>query len=88
MSAGAWCSSSLEGTESPVRHHEQHLLYKLTLGVNRAADLSMTALFNARDRTISDWKSLLSQADSRFVLKNVVEPKGSALSILEVSWEP
>jgi hypothetical protein len=46
----------------------------------------MTALFNAQDRTINDWKTLLSQADSRFVLENVIEPKGSALAILEVAW--
>ncbi|KAF3003297.1 hypothetical protein E8E14_007415 [Neopestalotiopsis sp. 37M] len=38
--------------------------------------------------TIDDWKTLLSQADGRFVLENVIEPKGSALAILEVAWVP
>jgi hypothetical protein len=48
----------------------------------------MAALFNVRDRTINDWKEVLSQANGRFVLRNMIEPKGSALSILEVIWEP
>jgi len=30
---------------------------------------------------------LLAEADERFVLKGVVEPKGSALAVLEVVWE-
>ncbi|KAF7534727.1 hypothetical protein G7054_g5962 [Neopestalotiopsis clavispora] len=72
-----WCEACLPEPNSVPLWKEQTL---------RAADLSMTALFNAQDRTIDDWKTLLSQADSRFVLENVIEPKGSALAILEVAW--
>lgn len=53
----------------------------------RAADLSMTALFNARDRTAADWKNLFSEADSRFVLESVIQPPGSALAMLDLRWK-
>ncbi|KAI1275240.1 O-methyltransferase-domain-containing protein [Xylaria sp. FL0933] len=52
----------------------------------RAADLSMTTLFNARDRNSEDWRALFSEADSRFVLKSVIQPAGSALAILDLRW--
>ncbi|KAI0871506.1 sterigmatocystin 8-O-methyltransferase [Hypoxylon argillaceum] len=52
----------------------------------RAADLSMTALFNARDRTANDWRALFSEADSRFLLKSVIQPAGSGLAILDLRW--
>ena len=46
----------------------------------------MGAAFNARERTVSEWKMLLAEADSRFSLKSVIEPPGSALGILEIIW--
>jgi hypothetical protein len=49
-------------------------------------DLNMGAAFNARERTVSEWKILLREADPRFLLKSVVEPPGSALGIIEVVW--
>ncbi|KAI0505651.1 O-methyltransferase-domain-containing protein [Xylaria bambusicola] len=52
----------------------------------RAADLSMTALFNARDRTVDDWRALFSEADSRFLLKSVIQPMGSALAMMDLRW--
>ncbi|KUJ18481.1 S-adenosyl-L-methionine-dependent methyltransferase [Mollisia scopiformis] len=42
----------------------------------RAEDLNMGAIFNSLERT----------ADLRFVIKSVIEPKGSALGIIEVLW--
>jgi hypothetical protein len=36
---------------------------------------------------VDDWKTLFTAADEGFVLKSVVEPKGSALGILEFVWE-
>ncbi|KAI0181156.1 sterigmatocystin 8-O-methyltransferase [Hypoxylon sp. FL1284] len=50
----------------------------------RSEDLTMGAVFNSRERTLREWKALFSQADSRLVLKQVIKPKGSALSIMEV----
>ena len=52
----------------------------------RMMDLNMGAAFNARERTVSEWKTLLAEADARLILKSVVEPPGSALGILEVIW--
>lgn len=47
----------------------------------------MANLFNGQERTVDEWKALLTLADSRFVVKNVIQPKRSALSIFEVIWE-
>ncbi len=55
-----------------------------SLGTNRAADLNMMALFNARDWTANDWRVLFSEAGSRFVLRSVIQPTGSALAILDL----
>ncbi|KAI1089145.1 sterigmatocystin 8-O-methyltransferase [Rostrohypoxylon terebratum] len=52
----------------------------------RSEDLNMGAVFNARERTLSEWKALFTEADARFILKSVNRPKGSTLSIIEVEW--
>ncbi|KJZ71732.1 hypothetical protein HIM_08874 [Hirsutella minnesotensis 3608] len=52
----------------------------------RSSDLQMATLFNARERTVAEWKALLQEAHPGFVLKRKIEPKGSALAILEVIW--
>lgn len=46
----------------------------------------MGAVFNSRERTVSEWKSLLAQADPRFVLRGVTEPRGSELALIDVRW--
>lgn len=48
----------------------------------------MGAVFNARERTLSEWKALFIEADARFVLKSVNRPKGSILSLMEIEWTP
>lgn len=53
----------------------------------RAEDLNMGAIFNSRERTVHEWKELLTQADPRFELGRVSEPTGSALGILEFTWK-
>ncbi|KAI0888674.1 S-adenosyl-L-methionine-dependent methyltransferase [Annulohypoxylon maeteangense] len=53
----------------------------------RSADLNMGAIFNARERTVTEWKALITEADTRFLLKQVIQPKGSALAIMEVLWD-
>ena len=47
----------------------------------------MAYTFNARERTLADWKALFEEADPAFELKSVIEPKGSAMGILEFVWE-
>ncbi|KAK4455245.1 S-adenosyl-L-methionine-dependent methyltransferase [Podospora aff. communis PSN243] len=54
---------------------------------HRMSDMTMASVFNGKERTVAEWKALLAEADKRFVLKGVTEPKGSALGILEVIWE-
>jgi hypothetical protein len=49
-------------------------------------DLSMGALFNAKERDLPDWEALLAEADSGFVLRQVIQPARSALAIIEVMW--
>ncbi|KUI71081.1 6-hydroxytryprostatin B O-methyltransferase [Cytospora mali] len=53
----------------------------------RSADLSLTACFNSRDRTVADWKTLVEGANGGFVFKSVTEPEGSVLGILEFEWQ-
>ncbi|KAL5115576.1 hypothetical protein ACEQ8H_006552 [Pleosporales sp. CAS-2024a] len=53
----------------------------------RAFDLVMKACFNAKERSVEDWTKLLKAADERFVIKDVVQPKGSQLHIIDVQWD-
>ncbi|KAI0595332.1 Sodium:solute symporter family-domain-containing protein [Biscogniauxia sp. FL1348] len=49
-------------------------------------DLNMGAAFHAQERTVSDWEGILRNADARFVLQDVIQPKGSALAVVDVRW--
>ncbi|RYO82876.1 hypothetical protein DL762_006397 [Monosporascus cannonballus] len=53
----------------------------------RASDVHMANLFNGQERTVKEWTALLAEADPRFVVKQVIEPKGSALGIIEAVWD-
>lgn len=53
----------------------------------RAMDLNMGATSNAMERTVEDWKAIFQDADPRFVLQNVTQPKGSALAMIDVRWK-
>ncbi|KAI0444742.1 S-adenosyl-L-methionine-dependent methyltransferase [Xylaria telfairii] len=53
----------------------------------RATDLDMAAAFNSQERTVDEFKSLFVEADPAFVLRQVIEPAGSALGMLEFVWE-
>ena len=61
---------------------------------NRTLDLTMTSLFNAREREASEWGPVFEKADSRFQFQGVrlcsinttgVPTKG-LLSIIEATW--
>ncbi|KUI68466.1 6-hydroxytryprostatin B O-methyltransferase [Cytospora mali] len=52
----------------------------------RCMDLNMGAYFNAQERDIHEWTSLLTKADPRFVIKGVTMPADSALAIIEAVW--
>ncbi|KAI2602063.1 S-adenosyl-L-methionine-dependent methyltransferase [Hypoxylon sp. NC1633] len=53
----------------------------------RATDLNMAAAFNSQERTVAEFEALFRQADPSYVLRNVVEPAGSALGMLEFVWK-
>lgn len=53
----------------------------------KSRNLSLATCFNARDRTVKNWEKLVLEASPGFVLKSVVELKGSALGILEFVWD-
>ena len=50
----------------------------------RVRDLSMMQTFNSKEREMEDWIGLLKAVDPALRLKNVVQPFGSSMSVLEV----
>lgn len=55
--------------------------------LERAKDLFMMVSMNGRERSLSQWKDLLSEADKRLRIKAVIKPTGSILSVLEVIFD-
>ncbi|RAO67445.1 uncharacterized protein BHQ10_003457 [Talaromyces amestolkiae] len=54
----------------------------------RARDLTMMQAFNSKERDLEEWKELFAAAavgDVRLQLVNVVQPFGSAMSVLELA---
>jgi hypothetical protein len=47
----------------------------------------MLGFFNARERSLQEWKALLAAADVRFVLQRVIPHGRSSMAILEVVWD-
>ncbi|KAK8130698.1 hypothetical protein PG999_003078 [Apiospora kogelbergensis] len=54
---------------------------------SRSMDIEMAYIFNSKERTLPEWKLLFKEADPAFVFVDVIQPKGSALAILEFVWE-
>lgn len=50
----------------------------------RVRDLTMLQAFNSKERDLEDWKHLLALVDPALELAHVVQPFGSAMSVLEV----
>ncbi len=70
--------------EDRMRDHNQ------SEAILRVRDLTMMQSFNAKERELSQFTDLLSQtsdAEGCLVLKNVVKPPRSVLSVLEVAYE-
>lgn len=55
----------------------------------RDYDMMMKILFNAKERTESDWRALFKEADKegRFVVTVVIRPTGSQLGFVVVEWK-
>ncbi|KAI9654521.1 MAG: hypothetical protein M1821_006611 [Bathelium mastoideum] len=54
----------------------------------RVRDLTMMQAFNSSERDLHDWKNLLDAAEPELQLVRVVQPFGSAMSVLEVALGP
>jgi hypothetical protein len=52
------------------------------------ADITMGALMNARERTYDEWKLLVQNADPRFKFEQFIDPEGSAMSLMDIRWNP
>ncbi|KAL7623779.1 hypothetical protein AAE478_005332 [Parahypoxylon ruwenzoriense] len=50
----------------------------------RVRDLTMMQAFNSKERDLDDWEALLAAVDPKLRLVRVVQPFGSAMSVLEV----
>lgn len=48
----------------------------------------MGVIMNARERAKDEWVALFHHADTRFVLKEIIEPQGSDMGIIEFVWTP
>ena len=53
----------------------------------RVRDLTMAQAFNSKERDLDDWNDLLAAADPKLQLVRVVQPFGSAMSVLEVALD-
>ena len=53
----------------------------------RVRDLTMMQVFNSHERDLEQWTALLRAADERLRLRRVIEPFGSAMSLLEVELD-
>ena len=49
----------------------------------RQKDLAMLHAFNAREREVEDWRSVLQKADPRLEIKAIQRPDGSQHSVIE-----
>ncbi|KAI0379464.1 S-adenosyl-L-methionine-dependent methyltransferase [Hypomontagnella monticulosa] len=65
---------------------QEHMPPGLGLGV-RSGDLSMTMLFNAGDREMTDWARLFETASSGFHFEGGKQPTGSGLWVLAATWK-
>ena len=46
----------------------------------------MKAVFNAKERDLEDWTSLVQKADSRFSIIDIKRLPSSSLALIEVGW--
>ncbi len=70
----------LPGSASPV---DEALL--------RVRDSTMVQTFNSKERELGEFEELFSKANDSagcLTLKNAVKPPGSAMSVMEVTYQP
>ncbi|KAK1770138.1 O-methyltransferase-domain-containing protein [Phialemonium atrogriseum] len=75
-----------EGVFPPTDSEEWRSLPLTSQRTLSAMDLQMLVLFNAKQRTVEDWRKLVADADSRLELANVYRLPGSAFGLLEIAF--
>ncbi|KAJ5618274.1 hypothetical protein N7528_006917 [Penicillium herquei] len=53
----------------------------------RMRDLTMLQVFNSQERDVEDWKKIFTRVDSRLTVKQIIQPAGSVMSIIELALE-
>lgn len=53
----------------------------------RVRDLTMMQVFNSSERSMEDWTELFENVDRRLKVKNLVQPQGSNMSVMELGLE-
>lgn len=79
-----------------MNEHSKLLIYEFVLEDHPVADLTarfgfqldaiMATFFNAQERTATEFKKLLEQADHRYIVLGVRRPNDSIMSVIEVGW--
>lgn len=66
---------------------EGHLIVNIRTDpsvLNRAMDLGLVAHMNGRERSVSEWHKLVTEADPRFTIRQISQPEGSMLALIEI----
>ena len=53
----------------------------------RNMDLDVMSITGGKERQIEDWEDLFRSVDPKLIVKNVNQPAGSALGVMEVVWD-
>jgi 6-hydroxytryprostatin B O-methyltransferase len=53
----------------------------------RVRDMAMMQTFNSQERSLDDWLAILERVDPRLDIRNIVQPHGSVMSVMEVVFE-
>lgn len=53
----------------------------------RVRDLTMMQVFNSHERDLDQWTALLAAVDERLRVRRIIEPFGSAMSLLEIELD-
>ena len=93
----SYCIRVLKGLVPAMRPGSKVLIYDYVLADEPVRDLEgrfglqmdmiMITGFNGRERRRAEYEKLLAQSDERFVLDAIRQPKGSTMSMVEVSWK-
>ena len=84
-------SVAVQGKISEVSLHSfpslVHRQLQVTPIAYRSMDLVMLTFFGSRERTLREWKNIVSRADHRFEVKFKGAASGHQCDVLDVVWQ-